>query len=485
MKRFGILMVALLMCISIFPCAGAEYSRESFYEMGLTALENMDAESAALAVDHFRAANGYMLAPSYLQYAQSLQDILAIDENSEISMAIFRLQRLQEFPQYDEFAASLKEHQFPSCPDLIIYADGKQLERDGDYAKARRKYEAVSWVLDAMLRSVELTPRVYKQGKRLLEEKQYEAAAAALEGLNWKDSDKLYQQAYRMVHPNAEVVVRYVSEDGTELSSHVITIMPNHTATAQAKSFNGYRLVSNGTVTITVNDYGVATPKEVTFTYKEKQHAGEYVTFGHYPQTTDGTDYSPIEWLVLDVDKDNHKVLLLSRYGLDCQPYHNIWEEVTWENCSLRYWLNDDFLNTAFTSQEQDNILLTSVDNSRSQGFRDWNTYSGNNTQDRVFLLSYVETKLYFDVSYFDLDGTLQSRVSPTDYANKLKVWVSNDYATADGTASGCWWLRSPGYNQFHAATVDYCGAQRNTIVTNNSICVRPALWINMDALDN
>ncbi len=477
MKRFGILMVALLMCISIFPCVGAEYSRESFYDMGLTALENMDAESVALAVDHFRAANGYMLAPSFLQYAQSLQDILAIDENSDISMAIFRLQRLQEFPQYDEFAASLKEHQFPSCPDLIIYADGKQLEHDGDYAKARRKYEAVSWVLDAMLRSVELTPRVYEQGKRLLEEKQYEAAAAALEGLNWKDSDKLYQQAYRMVHPNAEVVVRYVSEDGTELSSHVITIMPNHTATAQARKFDGYRLVSNGTVTITVDDYGVATPGVVVFKYHQIK-ASDYVTFGHYPQTAAGTDRTPIEWLVLEVQGD--KALLISRYGLDVKPYNEKYVDITWEKCTLRAWLNGTFLNKAFTAQERSGIMLTDVDNGNSQGYGNWSTSNGNDTQDKVFLLSYAEAYKYLGVTYND-SRNMKSRVAPTAYALEQGAWKSEN-KTADGTNAGWWWLRSPGNSQIYAANVGNDGSLDYDDVNDDSGCVRPALWINLES---
>ncbi len=559
MKRILAVLLVMFVCASSFPFAMAEYSRESFYEMGLTALENMDDESAALAVDHFRAANGYMLAPSYLQYAQSLQEILTIDENSDISMAIYRLQRLQEFPQYDEFAASLKEHQFPSCPDLIIYAEGKQLEHDGDYAKARRKYEAVSWVLDAMLRSVELTLKVYEQGKQLLEEKQYEAAAAALEGLNWKDSDKLYQQAYRMVHPNAEVVVRYVAEDGTELSSHVITIMPNHTVTAQAKSFNGYRLVSNSTVTITVDDYGVATPKAVTFTYKAiplsaeitvseqtqygqilnsrtvtikngttesikantypgynvtgngsvkvsvnsdgvpsqssviftykekpRVQVGEYITFGHYPQTASGTDRTPIEWLVLDVQ--GHKALVISRYGLDAKPYNEERVAVTWETCTLRAWLNDSFLNTAFSAKEQSAILLTHVDNSYSQGISGW-AGGGYNSPDRLFLLSYAEANKYFGVrrktmNSEELDISI-SRTTPTPFAIRNGAKASTYYKLRDNAAAVLWWLRSPGYHNKAAAYVYADGSVGFTEVEYRGGVVRPAFWINLDALDN
>lgn len=47
---------------------------------------------------------------------------------------------------------------------------------------------------------------------------------------------------------------------------------------------------------------------------------GNYMTFGIYPQTKAGDDKIPIEWLVLDREGD--KALLLSRYGLDAQPYN-------------------------------------------------------------------------------------------------------------------------------------------------------------------
>ena len=32
---------------------------------------------------------------------------------------------------------------------------------------------------------------------------------------------------------------------------------------------------------------------------------GSYITFGTYPQTADGTDSTPIEWLVLDRDGES------------------------------------------------------------------------------------------------------------------------------------------------------------------------------------
>ena len=99
---------------------------------------------------------------------------------------------------------------------------------------------------------------------------------------------------------------------------------------------------------------------------------GDIITFGTYPQTSEGTDQTPIEWIVLDVQDE--KALLLSRYGLDAKPYNKEYTDITWEKCSLRTWLNDEFMKSAFTPKERSAILLTAVNNSASQGYSKWST---------------------------------------------------------------------------------------------------------------
>ena len=92
---------------------------------------------------------------------------------------------------------------------------------------------------------------------------------------------------------------------------------------------------------------------------------------------------------MLDVDSDSKKALLLSKYGLNAKLYKETYVSVTWEECTLRTWLNEKFLNKAFTAQEQAEILMTNVDNSSSQGYYEWSTSGGNNTQDKIFLLKF------------------------------------------------------------------------------------------------
>ena len=209
--------------------------------------------------------------------------------------------------------------------------------------------------------------------------------------------------------------------------------------------------------------------------------AGQTLTFGRYPQSAEGTDSTPIEWIVLEVT-GNH-ALLLSKYGLDVQPYNTGGVRVTWETCSLRKWLNGDFMNAAFSNGEQKAILMTTVDNSKSQGYSRWDTNGGYNTLDQVFLLSYAEANKYLDVQSSGVTGAhnnIKSRVAPTAYAIRNGAHEYGWY-TEDDTRAGWWWLRSPGINLFSAAVVRYVGSFTYYAVFEDNGCVRPAMWINLD----
>lgn len=214
--------------------------------------------------------------------------------------------------------------------------------------------------------------------------------------------------------------------------------------------------------------------------------AGSYVTFGTYPQTSSGTDSTPIEWMVLDYDAANNRALLISRYGLDAQPYNEKSVEITWEKCTLRTWLNSTFYNKAFSTSEQSAILPTNVDNSSSQGFSLYSTSGGNNTQDKIFLLSVAEAYKYFNVQYSVSNNTksnnTKSLVQPTAYAIEQGAYISNGSKTAEGTAAGIWWLRSPGSVQDSAAFVNYDGSLLSCYVYFASCAVRPAFWLDLNA---
>ncbi len=188
----------------------------------------------------------------------------------------------------------------------------------------------------------------------------------------------------------------------------------------------------------------------------------EIMELGSYPFDVDGTK-KPIRWIVLK--REEKKALLLSAYGLDAKPYNEKWEDVTWETCTLRKWLNEDFFNEAFTEEEKKRILLTAVRNEDNPRYK---TPGGNDTEDRVFLLSIGEAEKYLPKDVF-------RKKVPTPFAVKKGAYTSY--------RDTCWWwLRSPGYDSSCAAVVFSVGDVGNhgNYVSKSDNAGCPALWIDL-----
>lgn len=191
---------------------------------------------------------------------------------------------------------------------------------------------------------------------------------------------------------------------------------------------------------------------------------GSIIKLGKYEQDNDTSNgKEDIEWLVLV--KDDNKMLVIRDKAIDCKQYHSSYIGTTWEECSLRRWLNDTFVNEAFTPEEQEKILTTNV---TADANPDYDTDAGNDTEDKVFLLSIEEVNRYFN-------NDVMRACKPTDYA------VSNGAYVSD--SSNCWWwLRSPGNNRNRAANVDSGGyvSEEGDFVANKDLAVRPAMWISL-----
>lgn len=209
------------------------------------------------------------------------------------------------------------------------------------------------------------------------------------------------------------------------------------------------------------------------------------IIFGSYYQNNSSSK-EPIEWIILD--RQGERTLLLSKYILDCKCYNNESGGVTWENCTLRNWLNRDFYNTAFSSSEQNKIEITNVINNNNI---DYGTNGGNNTNDRIFCLSIEEIRRYFGsgtkVDYgYQLGKNVATR--GTSYAktndnggHTLYMYDgSGDSQYKWATGNSFFWLRSSGNYQDYAADVSDAGylGTRGHIVDDPRYGVRPALWI-------
>jgi len=198
----------------------------------------------------------------------------------------------------------------------------------------------------------------------------------------------------------------------------------------------------------------------------EKAEIGDIVKFGSYEQdnvTSNGKE--DIDWKVLA--KKKGKTLLISKYGLDCKPYNVKYEGVTWETSSIRRWLNEEFMQTAFTADEQKWIAEITVENPDNSKY---GTKGGRNTQDKIFLFSIGEAEVYF--------ASDEARAcTPTAYA------VANGAYQNEENGNCWWWLRSPGRYQYNAAFVNLVGgvyAFGNDVDHDNN-AVRPALWVDIE----
>lgn len=333
---------------------------------------------------------------------------------------------------------------------MINYHQAVALRENGQYGEAAAVFAELGDYSDA---AQQLSETKYQQAVALREAGQYDDAIAAFAELgDYSDAaQQLSEMKYQQAN-NLNAAARY-----DEAYAIYVTL-------------TGYKDVDK---LLAEDDNMIAAARDAKFA------VGNYVSFGTYPQTKAGNDATPIEWLVLA--RDGNKALLISRYGLDAQPYNKDNTSVTWETCTLRTWLNGMFYNKAFSSAEQAAILTTNVDNSKSQCYSGWNTSGGNNTQDKVFLLSYAEASKYFGVTYNS--SNTKSRVAPTAYAIAQGAGKNSSYKTADGIDAGWWWLRSPGAYQSSAAGVRTGGSLFFNDVNYDSGSVRPALWVNIEAL--
>ncbi|MBQ7876735.1 MAG: hypothetical protein IJ316_05535 [Clostridia bacterium] len=196
---------------------------------------------------------------------------------------------------------------------------------------------------------------------------------------------------------------------------------------------------------------------------------GDIITLGSYEQDGDASNgKEEIEWLVLDIKDD--QAFVISKYALDCKPYHEELVEITWENCTLRGWLNDEFYNNAFNDEEQNKIIGATIINADNPGH---GTDGGNDTEDKVFLLSLDEVNAYFS-------SDSERMAVPTAYAVGNNAYQSTN-CLVDGIGSTAWWLRSPASSSFWAAVVTISGGDGGSAKVDDIIyAVRPAMWINL-----
>jgi len=186
-----------------------------------------------------------------------------------------------------------------------------------------------------------------------------------------------------------------------------------------------------------------------------------------------------LDWRVLDV-QDGKALVLSEKVVSKTWYYPDTYVPLkTWEESSLRLYLNEEFFDSVFSAEEKERILKTSVANNDNPWY---DTTGGNDTEDKVFVLS-LEEVLHYTGSIDELKNVRKATYFISDQHNAQRV-----AETPDGDAAW-WWLRTTGAYEYlchvnfsHATVVLANGSVSvfGDMVGNEFGGVRPAMWITL-----
>ena len=409
-------------------------------------------ENARLDVIYTRAKNAMSAANTESAYKEAAHLFESIDEYQDSAVLVQSCYEKAEIARKD-----------------TILSEGKS-KMSGEVIS---NYEAAIKLLESISGWKDADEKIYTCQKKI-EEIKAKAEADRLE--KERQAEIARKEAERIAKRNKKIAIITTPIVCAIIAFIIIlntVIIPNGKYNDAIALMDAGKLDEAYSAFIELGDYKDASEKagdiilQKTKDQLKNIKVGSYINFGAYEQdnnTSNGKE--EVEWLVLEV-KDG-KALVISKYALDCQQYNTSYTDVTWETCTLRKWLNNDFLDAAFSADEKAMIPTVTVSADKNP---DYSTNPGNATQDQVFLLSITGAN-----KYFNSDSARQCE--PTDYAVASGAYVNSSNGNC------WWWLRSPGYNQNRAATVYGDGGVREDGrgVYNASDAVRPALWIDLNS---
>lgn len=364
---------------------------------------------------------------------------------------------------------------------LSKYNHGNELIQQGLYDEAAEVFASLKGYRDSEtkireIREAKLEGR-YEEAVSLLNEGKYLEASEAFAAMeNYRDSaekaadskklylDQQYNEAVQLIasdHLVEGIEILLVLGDYRDSAEVIESAL---TAKAQALS-----KMSTSSAAAELESLD----PEITTSILERMDAekvfhlnlyaaveGDILSFGKYEQDNDTENGNEsIEWIVLDHQKGF--ITMISRYALDVQPYHEEPVEITWEESSLRKWLNDDFYNSAFSEAEKAMIIPAHNENPILDG----QSVDETATDDMVYLLNNTEAG-----QLFGSDDA--RRAEATAYAVQRGADLEDGYAS--------WWLRSSGYDLRNAAYVYSDGAVHHNgiYVSSTQDAVRPVIQI-------
>ena len=222
------------------------------------------------------------------------------------------------------------------------------------------------------------------------------------------------------------------------------------------------------------------------------------VTNGYKTSNVYWFKYEPISWTIITEDTSAKKALVFCDMIIDAQAY-DVDGNADYYDSSIRKWLNDVFINTAFDEMQRGVILTTLVDNTDTN-IADYpsgtnaTVNNGTNSEDKLFLLSMAELKngTADKYNYLGDDYTFSNVLrmkTPTAYAESQGAYSDEVYNASNdtnSTAEGWWWTRTPSSegnstkDGYYAHRIKPDGTFHNLKVCQTAAGVVPAMWINL-----
>jgi hypothetical protein len=194
-------------------------------------------------------------------------------------------------------------------------------------------------------------------------------------------------------------------------------------------------------------------------------NVGSIVPFGSY------------NWRVLDV-QDN-AALIITENIIEQRPYHNSVGDVTWADCSLRKYLNDEFYNS-FTEDEKSRIIPVLNKNQDNQWYR---SQGGEDTRDYIFILSIEEVVCKY---FGDSSKYLENRSAKQRYWFQKKDPNNHKRIAIFLDGIWWWWLRSPGRDNRRAVYIHgdgNIGIQGNVAFRFSGNTIHPLTRLNIGGI--
>lgn len=487
MKLIMAIAVATGLIVIIIYTINAQIKidREHNYE---TALSYMNEGEYEKAIELFEKLKGYEDSEVYLMDCQNelnYRQAIAYMDAEEYEKAIELFKDLNDYEDSEVYLTN--------CQNEANYRLAETYMEGEEYEKA---IELFTELQDYQNSKNNLEICRYNQALAYIESENYEQALELLRNVSdYKNSAELLSKC--LFEANYKEALDYIENKEFSKAESKITILYNMETYKEAEKMRELQeKIALGY--LEAGDYYHAL-ENIGFWAKSEDYAeryeperdllknaqiGDSVIYGydHLHYKIDDRLNGILKWKIIDIC--DNKALLLAEFRIGIESFDGYYDDGDivgdyvknrneWEESCFRMYLNNDFLDGCFTSEEKNTILQTTVNNTGIPenelngidipSYEEYIEYTGNDTQDKVFLLSFQEVLDYSVYDDFESDGIL---------TRTNAVWNHWDSSISEGEQlSDIIYLNISRFGETSFEDYRY-GCNNN---------IRPAMWVSLD----